>query len=148
MDIGALQGRALLVAIALWASCHRPHAACPLAPEPWRAPAPFYDYLNVVSFDGRGRGELLYGDHQAIRAEVRFRYRASDRAISFDYEGHAPRTIGYAISAGDFKVWEPGPGGGTETRYRCRLRFAADPFPPDAYHHPQRDYYCRRAPPP
>jgi hypothetical protein len=111
--------------------------------QDWAAEAPFYDYLNSVSFD-RGRGELVYGDHQVVRTTVRFRYERDRRAISFAYDGYARRRIEYELKEGKFEVVEPGPGGDRRVRFRCRLRFAEDPFPPGAYHHPRTDYYACR----
>jgi hypothetical protein len=130
----------LAAAAALWLA--RPGKSCQLAQD-WNAQAPFYDYLNSVSFTTAGRGELVYGDHQVVRTELKFRYQDDGHTIAFAYaDGFAPQRIGYAIERGDFVVVEPGPGGETRTRYACRLRFERDPFPPDAYHHPQRQYFA------
>ncbi len=84
----------------------------------------------------------MYGDHQVVRTVVRFRYERDRRAITFAYDGYAKRRIEYELKEGKFDVVEPSPGGDRKTRFRCRLRFAEDPFPPSAYHHPRTDYYA------
>jgi hypothetical protein len=140
-----MRRRAVVVVIAVvagarWLGGHRDQ--CRLDPEHWQAEAPFYDYLNYVALE-RGSGEMVYGDHQVVRTELRFRYESADGVITFAYDdGYVPRRVGYRVDDGDFEIIEPGPGGDRKMRFRCRLRFDSDPFPPDAYHHPRTDYYA------
>jgi hypothetical protein len=130
----------LVVALQWRGSRHR----CEVALD-WHAPAAHYDYFQSIAFKADGTGELAMGEGQLVRTEVTVRYRVRGSAIVLTYvRGSAApaRTIRFSLDEGDFAVIEPDYDGRRERHFRCRLHFAENPFPPDAYSDDHRDYYA------
>jgi hypothetical protein len=121
------------------AGCGGGHA--PTLERTWNAPAPHYDYLEAITF-AHDFGNMVWGYHQAVRCDVDFRWRRVDaRTVELHYLRAAdpPRRLAFATDYGRFDVRDPGP---TDRiiHYRCRLTFAASPFPAGC--DTQRIYYA------
>lgn len=133
-----------LVAVALL-RCSSHH--CELATH-WHAPRPHYDYVQSIELRANGTGALVMGEGQLVRTDVTVRYRAADNVLHLDYTrgSHAPaRAVRYKLDTGDFVVDEPDYDGSRRHHYRCRVRFAENPFPPDVMSDDHLIYYaCER----
>lgn len=132
----------LSIPFALWLHC-RHGERCRLA-EYWHAPAPHYDYIQAIELRPNGTGEMIMGEGQHVVTDVRVRYRVARDSITFDYVAGSdakPRTVDFRLDAGDFVIVEPGYDEPRKRRFRCRLHFAENPFPPDTYSDDHFDYY-------
>ncbi|HEY5951374.1 MAG TPA: hypothetical protein VIV40_38035 [Kofleriaceae bacterium] len=136
----------LIVACAVWLQC-RSGRTCKLA-ESWHAPPPHYDYFQSIELRADGTGHMAMGEGQMVRSDVKVQYSVKGRAMTLHYVAGsqaASRTIPFRLEEGDFVVEEPDYDRTRRRHFRCRLRFAENPFPPDAMSDDHRDYYaCER----
>ncbi|MEP6862829.1 MAG: hypothetical protein ABJE66_19540 [Deltaproteobacteria bacterium] len=138
---------ALGVIVMLWLHCRMQAPSCTLA-RAWHAARPHYDYLQVVELRADRTGELVMGEGQLVRTQVTIHYAVAGDAIRFEYVAGshaASRSIGFALTTGDFPVVERDYDGAREHHYGCRLELAENPFPPDTTSDPHVMYYaCER----
>jgi hypothetical protein len=137
----------LVLIVVAWMYCRGKTPPCVPALA-WHSPPPHYDYFQSIELRRDGTGELAMGEGQLVRSDVKIRYRVDKGAIAIRYVAGsraAARTIPITIDEGDFVVVEPEYDRTREHHYRCRLRFAQNPFPPDAVSDDHRIYYaCER----
>ena len=110
----------------------------------WSVSAPFYDFLQSLSFGEDGYGEMVYGYAQAVRILVKFKYDLIEPGqMRFEYldtaddfgkwfaptENNRYRQVGFEIIEGRHaRVIESLDGHGILT-CRYALRFDREPFP-------------------
>jgi putative transposase len=110
----------------------------------WNAGLQWYDFLLAIEFRQDGTGEMMYGEGQALRSDIKFRYEISaDLQIQFEFfdtidafwgkmfertEENAFKTVAFHLLDGPFVINEPYH---QQHSYRYLLRFSADPFPHD-----------------
>ncbi len=126
----------------------------------WNAGLQWYDFLLAIAFRQDGTGEMMYGEGQALRSDITFRYEISaDLQIHFEFfdtvdpfwmpyrgkmfertEENAFKTVGFHLLDGPFVIDEPYH---QQHTYRYLLRFSDDPFPDDEGSSDQAllDYY-------
>jgi len=112
----------------------------------WNAGLQWYDFLQAIEFRRDGTGEIMYGAGQALRSDIKFRYKISAaRHLHFEFfdtidpfwlpyrgkmfertEENAFKTVAFHLLDGPFVIDEPYH---QQHTYRYLLRFAADPFP-------------------
>lgn len=121
----------------------------------WNAGLQWYDFLLTIEFHQDGTGEMMYGECQAMRSRIDFRYEVSaDMQLHFEFfdtiddfwgqtfertEQNAFKTVAFQLLDGPFAIDEPFD---QQHTYDHLLRFATDPFPDD-YGAPDEllDYY-------
>jgi hypothetical protein len=126
----------------------------------WNAGLQWYDFLSAIEFHRDGTGEMMYGESQALRSDINFRYEISvDMQLHFEFfdtvhpywsrfwggrkmfertEENAFNTVAFELLDGPFVLDEPY---NEQQTYRYLLRFASDPFPDGAEHMGLVDYY-------
>ena len=112
----------------------------------WNAGLQWYDFLLAIEFHQDGTGEMMYGESQALRSDVKFRYAVSaDMQIHFEFfdtidafwmpyrgkmfkrtEGNALKTVAFHLLDGPFVIDKPSH---QQHTYRYLLRFSSNPFP-------------------
>ena len=112
----------------------------------WHAGLQWYDFLLAIEYHRDGTGEMMYGEGQALRSDIKFRYKISaDLHLHFEffdtidpfwfpYRGkmfertaeNAYKTVGFHLLDGPFIIDAPYH---QQYTYRYLLRFSADPFP-------------------
>ena len=112
----------------------------------WKAGLQWYDFLLAIEFHQDGTGEMMYGESQALRSDIKFRYEISaDLQIQFEFfdtinafwlpyrgkmfertEENALKTVTFKLLDGPFVIDEPYH---QQHTYRYLLRFSSDPFP-------------------
>lgn len=109
----------------------------------WNAGLQWYDFLQAIEFRQDGTGEMMYGDGQALRSNITFRYEISaDLQIHFEFfdtadpfwgrmfertRENAFKTVGFHLLDGPFVIDEPY----DQHTYRYLLHFSDNPFPDD-----------------
>jgi hypothetical protein len=107
----------------------------------WNAGLHWYDFLLAIEFHLDGTGEMLYGQDQGLRSDIKFWYEiAVDMQIQFEFFGLPPyggklfgttgeralKTVAFRLCDGPFVIDQPYD---HQSTYRYLLRFACDPFP-------------------
>lgn len=112
----------------------------------WNAGLHWYDFLVAIEFHQDGTGEMVYGENQGLRSDIKFRYEISaDLQIQFEFfdtidafwmpsrgkmfertEKNALKTVAFHLLDGPFVIDEPYH---QQHTYRYLLRFTSDPFP-------------------
>ena len=128
----------------------------------WNAGLQWYDFLLAIEFHQDGTGEMMYGEGQALRSDIKFRYEISAAtqihfeffdtidAFWFPYRGkmfertekNAFKSVEFLLHDGPFVIDEPYH---QQHTYGYLLRFSSDPFP-DGEGSPDKsllDYYGR-----
>jgi hypothetical protein len=125
----------------------------------WNAGLEWYDFLLALEFRRDGTGEMMYGEGQALRSLINFRYEISaDMQIHFEFfdtiddfwlpdrgkmfertEQNAFKTVAFHLLDGPFVIDEPYH---RQRTYGYLLRFSSNPFP-DGEGDPEQtlDYY-------
>jgi hypothetical protein len=124
----------------------------------WNAGLQWYDFLQTIEFRQDGTGKMMYGEGQALRSDINFRYKISaDLQIHFEFfdtinpfwgkmfertEENVFKTVGFHLLDGPFVIDEPYH---QQHTYHYLLHFSNDPFPDDEAAPDQAllDYYGR-----
>jgi len=113
----------------------------------WNAGLQWYDFLLAIEFHQNGTGEMMYGESQALRSDINFRYEISaDMQFHFEFfdtidpywsrfwggrkmfertKENAFTTVAFELLDGPFVVDEPY----QQHTYHYLLRFSSNPFP-------------------
>lgn len=125
--------RWLAVALGTLALTGARRCACGPSADPlrgsWSAGLDRDDYLERIDFGADGRGAFVQGDHQVVRVDARFAWRArgdDEVELRFGHAPDAPRRTRFAIERGTFCFDAPDRGG-----VCCEQRVRFDPPPAD-----------------